>query len=121
MPVTGHAITAYKTFLAVSTLGYGTHVTLATRLCAGVLLACLLLGVGAQAVAAVDSGVDSANAGHTAAVESTEADTTGDDSATTDDGYASSDLLTLDFSVKRLVVSLGFVGALVARRQNRGV
>jgi hypothetical protein len=88
-------------------------VTLATRLFAGVLLASLLLGAGLHAVAAVDSGVDSASVGDSAQAESTA------DGATTDDGFTATELLTLDFSVKRLLVSLGFVGALVARRQGR--
>jgi hypothetical protein len=88
-------------------------VILATRLFAGVLLASLLLGAGLHAVAAVDSGVDSASVGDSAQAESTA------DGATTDDDLTATELLTLDFSVKRLLVSLGFVGALVARRQGR--
>lgn len=88
------------------------------RLCAGVVLACLLLGAGVQGVAAVDSGADSEAAGLTSPLESTADEASGDESAADDDSPAA-DLLTLDFSVKRLLVSLGFVGALVARRQDR--
>lgn len=91
---------------------------LATRLFAGVLLAGLLLGAGVHAVTAVGSGVDSTNASGTVQAESA-ADGPTNDEATTDDGFAATELLTLDFSVKRLLVSLGFVGALVARRRDR--
>jgi hypothetical protein len=93
-------------------------VTLATRLFAGVLLAVLLLGAGVHAVAAVDSGVDSASASDTIQTESTADGSATDDAATTD-GFTATELLTLNFSVKRLLVSLGFIGALVARRQGR--
>lgn len=92
--------------------------TFATRLFAGVLLAALVLGAGVHAVAAVDSGVDSTNASGTVQAESA-ADGPANDDATTDEGFAATELLTLDFSVKRLLVSLGFVGALVARRQKQ--
>lgn len=90
--------------------------TLATRLGVGVLLACLLLGLGAPSVAAVDGGTDTPGADPTAQFESADGATTAGSSSATTEPSSARELLTLDFSVKRLVVSLGFVGALFARR-----
>lgn len=93
--------------------------TLATRLGVGVLLACLLLGLGAHSVAAVDGGTDTSVADPTAQFETADSATTDSSSTATTESSSVAELLTLDFSVKRLAVSLGFVGALFARRHKQ--